>query len=226
MGKSDENRDSRQRMSANPSTERTEIEIVFFIISAMRGKDSVAIATDLRFGVQAQTITTDFEKVFQFNPHMFVGLVGLQSDILTVKDRLTFRKNLYEVRENRSMTPKRFAAMLSSFLYERRFGPYFIEPVIAGLDPKTFEPFICNMDLIGCPNNPDDFVVAGTCSEQLYGMCETLWRPDMDSDELFECISQSMVNAFDRDAGSGWGANVYIIEKDKITKKVLKTRQD
>lgn len=192
----------------------------------MRGKDCVAIATDQRLGVRAQTLATDFEKVFPFNSHMYVGLVGLQSDILTVRDRLTFRKNLYEVRENRAMTPKRFAAMVSSFLYERRFGPYFIEPVIAGLDPKTFEPFICNMDLIGCPNMPEDFVVAGTCSEQLYGMCETLWYPEMNPDQLFECISQALVNAFDRDAMSGWGATVYIIQKDKLTKKVLKTRQD
>ncbi|XP_005182786.1 proteasome subunit beta type-3 [Musca domestica] len=195
-------------------------------VVAMRGKDCVAIATDRRFGVQAQTIETDFEKVFQFNPRMFVGLVGLQTDILTVRDRLMFRKNLYETRENREMQPARFAAMLSSFLYEHRFGPYFIEPVIAGLDPKTLEPFICNMDLIGCPNVPDDFVVAGTCGEQLYGMCETLWKPDLEPNQLFEVISQAMINAFDRDAISGWGATVYIIEKDKITVKTLKTRMD
>lgn len=195
-------------------------------VVAMRGKDCVAIATDRRFGVQAQTIETDFEKVFQVNPRMFLGLVGLQTDILTVRDRLMFRKNLYETRENREMQPARFSAMLSSFLYEHRFGPYFIEPVIAGLDPKTMEPFICNMDLIGCPNVPDDFVVAGTCGEQLYGMCETLWKPDLEPDQLFEVISQAMINAFDRDAISGWGATVYIIEKDKITTKTLKTRMD
>ncbi|XP_055851624.1 proteasome subunit beta type-3 [Episyrphus balteatus] len=195
-------------------------------VVAMRGKDCVAIATDRRFGVQAQTIETDFEKVFQINPRMYLGLVGLQTDILTVKDRLAFRKNLYEFRENREMVPKRFSAMLSSFLYEHRFGPYFIEPVIAGLDPKTLEPFICNMDLIGCPNEPDDFVVAGTCGEQLYGMCETLWKPDLEPDQLFEVISQAMINAFDRDAISGWGATVYIIEKDKTTVKTLKTRMD
>ncbi|KAM7363143.1 proteasome subunit beta type-3 [Cochliomyia hominivorax] len=195
-------------------------------VVAMRGKDCVAIATDRRFGVQAQTIETDFEKVFKINPRMFLGLVGLQTDILTVKDRLMFRKNLYETRENREMQPARFASMLSSFLYEHRFGPYFIEPVIAGLDPKTMEPFICNMDLIGCPNVPDDFVVAGTCGEQLYGMCETLWKPDLEPNQLFEVISQAMINAFDRDAISGWGATVYIIEKDKITTKTLKTRMD
>lgn len=195
-------------------------------VVAMRGKNCVAIATDRRFGVQAQTIETDFEKVFQINPRMFLGLVGLQTDILTVKDRLMFRKNLYETRENREMQPARFSAMLSSFLYEHRFGPYFIEPVIAGLDPKTMEPFICNMDLIGCPNIPDDFVVAGTCGEQLYGMCETLWKPDLEPNQLFEVISQAMTNAFDRDAISGWGATVYIIDKDKIITKTLKTRMD
>lgn len=65
------------------------------------------------------------------------------------------------------------------FFFRHRFGPYFVEPVIAGLDPKTFEPYIASMDLIGCPMETEDFVVSGTCSEQMYGMCESLWEPDL-----------------------------------------------
>ena len=60
-----------------------------------------------------------------------------------------------------------------------RFGPYFVEPIVAGLDPKTNQPYISTMDLIGCPMETKDFVVGGTCTEQLYGMCESLWSPDM-----------------------------------------------
>jgi 20S proteasome subunit beta 3 len=45
-------------------------------------------------------------------------------------------------------------------------------------------------------------------------------------DALFETISQALLNAVDRDALSGWGAHVYIIEKDKVTKRLLKGRQD
>jgi 20S proteasome subunit beta 3 len=86
-----------------------------------------------------------------------------------------------------------------------------VEPVIAGLDPKTFEPYVCNMDLIGCINEPEDFVVGGTCTEQLYGMCETLWEPDLEPDDLFETISQALISAVDRDAISGWGAVVHIM---------------
>ena len=60
-----------------------------------------------------------------------------------------------------------------------RFGPYFVEPIVAGLDAKTGVPYIATMDLIGCPMETKDFVVGGTCTEQLYGMCESLWRPDL-----------------------------------------------
>ena len=51
-----------------------------------------------------------------------------------------------------------------------RFGPYFVEPIICGLHPKTNEPYIASCDLIGCPMEPEDFVVGGTCTEQLYGI--------------------------------------------------------
>jgi len=35
------------------------------------------------------------------------------------------------------------------------------------------------MDLIGAPLLATDTVVAGTCSEALYGMAESLWKPDL-----------------------------------------------
>lgn len=87
----------------------------------------------------------------------------------------------------------------------------FLLTVFLGLDPVTWEPFISAMDLIGCPNMPEDFVVAGTCAEQLFGMCEALWEPNLEPDDLFETISQALMNAFDRDAISGWGGVVHIM---------------
>merc|ERR1719348_824093 len=113
------------------------------------------------------------------------------TDILTVKQKIEFRMNMYELKETRQMRPKTFANMVSNMLYERRFGPFFVEPIVAGLDPETFQPYICNMDLIGCITEPIDFVAGGTCEEQLMGMAETLWEPKMSPDQLFECISQA-----------------------------------
>nr|CAG4641999.1 EOG090X0CE5 [Eurycercus lamellatus] len=195
-------------------------------VVAMKGKGCVAIAADRRFGIQTQTLATDFERIFEMGPHLYIGLPGLGTDTLTVYEKLRFRLNLYELRENRKIKPQTFSSMVSNLLYEKRFGPFFVEPIIAGLDPVTFEPFIAGMDLIGCPNEPSDFVVAGTSEEQLFGMCEALWEPNLEPEDLFETISQALMNAFDRDAVAGWGGIVHIIEKDKVTTKTIKTRMD
>lgn len=76
---------------------------------------------------------------------------------------------MYQLKEDREMTPKIFSNMVASMLYEKRFGPYFIEPLIAGLMPDD-TPFISGMDLIGAPVFAKDFVLAGTSAESMFGM--------------------------------------------------------
>ena len=53
-------------------------------IVAMKGKDCVAIASDRRFGIQAQTVAMDFQKIFEMGPRLYVGLPGLATDVQTV----------------------------------------------------------------------------------------------------------------------------------------------
>ncbi|EEC44859.1 predicted protein [Phaeodactylum tricornutum CCAP 1055/1] len=192
---------------------------------AMAGKDCVGIAADRRLGVQLQTVATDFNKVFAMGPKSYVGLAGLATDVQTLKNILEFRKNLYELKEEREMSPATLSHLLSTLLYEKRFGPYFVEPIVAGLNEKN-KPFLSAMDLIGAPVQADDFVVSGTCTGNLYGMCESLYRPDLEPEELFETIAQALLSSVDRDAISGWGGVVHIITKDGVTTKELKGRQD
>lgn len=51
---------------------------------AMAGKECVAIASDLRFGVQLQTLATDYKKVYKIHDQLFLGLSGLASDSETL----------------------------------------------------------------------------------------------------------------------------------------------
>lgn len=69
---------------------------------------------------------------------------------------------------------------------------------------------------------------AGSGKHKLYcRVGEDVWLiEEQGPDDLFETVSQALLNAVDRDALSGWGAHVYIIEKDKVTKRLLKGRQD
>jgi 20S proteasome subunit beta 3 len=101
--------------------------------------------SDLRLGAQAQTVAKDFEKVrvysglgsshylclmpnalwhqvFPINSKLMVGLTGLASDVLSLRNLLTFRTNLYKLQENREIKPETFSALLSTLLYEKRYG--------------------------------------------------------------------------------------------------------
>lgn len=50
----------------------------------MAGKDCVAIASDMRFGIQNQTMATDMKKVFKIHDTLYVGLSGLATDMQTL----------------------------------------------------------------------------------------------------------------------------------------------
>ncbi|KIY63673.1 20S proteasome subunit beta 3 [Cylindrobasidium torrendii FP15055 ss-10] len=198
-------------------------------VIAMVGKECVAIACDLRLGNQALGISSKFEKIFPVTDKLYVGLPGLATDVTTLKELFRYRVNMYTIKEEREIEPDTFAHLVSSTLYERRFGPYFIEPVMAGISTTPggkVKPFIAATDLIGCLNFAKDFVVAGTASSKLFGVAEGLWEPDLEPEDLFETISQTMLNAVDRDAYSGWGTMVYVITKDKVIQRTLKGRMD
>jgi len=194
-------------------------------VIAMAGKNCVGICSDLRLGIQAQTITRDFKKVFQVTDKLYVGLTGLATDVISIDQLLRFRCNMYKLQENREIKPEAFSGLLSTLLYEKRFSPWFCEPVVAGLDDDN-NPFLSGMDLIGAPVFTDKFVVTGTCTPNLHGMCESLFQPDLEPDDLFEVLSQCLLSAVDRDALSGWGAVVHIITPEGVMVKNLRCRQD
>ncbi|XP_016129166.1 proteasome subunit beta type-3-like [Sinocyclocheilus grahami] len=153
-------------------------------VMAMRGKECVAIASDRRFGIQAQLVTTDFQKIFPMGDRLYIGLAGLATDVQTVSQRLKFRLNLYELKEGRQIKPKTFMSMVSNLLYERR----------------------------------------SHTGREMQRCVHRLMKSE--SQDLFETISQAMLNAVDRDAVSGMGVVVHVVEKDKITTRTLKARMD
>ena len=47
---------------------------------------------------------------------------------------MEYKLNLYRLRENRNMKPRTFANLVSSSLYEKRFGSYFVTPIVIGIE--------------------------------------------------------------------------------------------
>lgn len=146
------------------------------------------------------------------------------------------------------MKPSTFAHFCSGLLYEKRFGPYYCEPIVAGLEPDG-TPFVTGMDLLGAMAPAEDFVarvsarkglpslrtlpspvtspqVAGNSVESLLGVCESMYTPGLAPEALFEVISQCLLAGVNRDCLSGWGAQVTVVTKERVTTTTIKGRMD
>ena len=88
----------------------------------------------MRLGAQFQTVDCNFQKIYKMTDQIFIGFNGLQSDAQTFAQLLTYEVNSYKLRENRDISPEAFGSLVRTKQYQHRWGPYFVEPVIAGLD--------------------------------------------------------------------------------------------
>ncbi|KAL3113748.1 hypothetical protein niasHT_016037 [Heterodera trifolii] len=192
---------------------------------AMRSKDSVVIACDLRMGEQAmKNIATNATKIHPISDKVFIGLTGFNADATTVLNKLRTHQAIYEMREQRPMSPKVLTSYLAWMLYKRRFGPFLIEPIIVGLQQN--EPFISHMDVVGSVSEPEDYTVGGTGGDLAMSLCEALWRPDMTSEEMTVAVGQAMLAVIERDASTGWGVVIHTITAEGVTTKMIKSRMD
>lgn len=90
--------------------------------------------------------------------------------------------------------------------------------------PRSFTNVV--QDILGAPVEVDDFVVAGTSAQSLYGTCEAFFKEGMEPEELFRAASRCLLSALERDCLSGYGAVVHIITDEGIETRELTTRMD
>ncbi|AFN82500.1 20S proteasome subunit [Encephalitozoon romaleae SJ-2008] len=194
-------------------------------ILAMASENAVAIMSDKRLGMGPITVSKDFVRIHRMGPRLYVGLSTFVPDTQVLLRRIRKNYNLFKLEEQREMEPEELSNMISFLLYSKRTSPYITAPIVAGLSSDG-RPYISGMDCIGSITSPKDFVATGTAAKNLMGICEALYRPNMDEENLFVTCAQAFLNAVDRDALSGWGADCYVISEGKVIKRSIKGRCD
>merc|ERR1719498_1152841 len=98
--------------------------------------------------------------IFEYNGAAICAMAGDKCVAIGSDLRLgvQFKHNMYKLREERNIRPTTFGHLVSGTLYEKRFGPYFCSPVIAGLEDDG-TPYLCGMDTIGAMETAEDFMV-------------------------------------------------------------------
>lgn len=118
---------------------------------AVAGKDYALIASDTRltdggYGI----LSRNQPKLFHLTDSIVLGATGCWADVLTLTKLVTARIQIYKYTHNQTMSLPGCAQMLSNVLYSKRFFPYSVSNVMAGIDEETGEGWIYSYDPVGC----------------------------------------------------------------------------
>ncbi|MDP3396274.1 MAG: archaeal proteasome endopeptidase complex subunit beta [Methanoregula sp.] len=183
----------------------TTIGIVF--------KDGVILATEKRATMGYMIASKKAKKVYKVAERIGMTTAGGVGDAQQLARILTVECNLYQIRRSRSITVGASATLLSNYLNQNRYFPYYVQLLVGGIDETG--PSIYSVDAMGGATKEEEIVATGSGSPMAYGVLEDRFRKDMNEDEAIDIAIRALKSAMKRDAGSGEGIHVVVITKDR-----------
>jgi len=103
-------------------------------IVAIGGPGFVVIASDTRLSTGYSILTRDQPKLTTLNNSTVLGCSGCWCDVLSLTRLISVKMKLYKHEHQKEMNTGAVAQMLVTLLYNKRFFPYYVSNVVAGLD--------------------------------------------------------------------------------------------
>jgi proteasome beta subunit len=173
----------------------------------------VILATEKRATMGYMIASKKAKKVYQVADRIGMTTAGGVGDAQQLARILTVECNLYQIRRSRPITVGATATLLSNYLNQNRYFPYYVQLLVGGIDETG--PSVYSVDAMGGATREEEIVATGSGSPMAYGVLEDRFVPDMNEDTAIDLAVRGLKSAMKRDAGSGEGIHVVVITKDK-----------
>jgi proteasome beta subunit len=181
----------------------------------------VILATEKRATMGYMIASKRAKKVYQIADRIGMTIAGGVGDAQQLARIITVECNLYQIRRSRAISVGAASTLLSNYLNQNRYFPYYVQLLVGGMDEHG--PSVYSVDAMGGATKEEDIVSTGSGSPMAYGVLEDRYRPNLNEDEATELAVRALRSAMKRDAGSGEGIHVVVITKESY--KVLEEDQ-
>ncbi len=182
-------------------------------------KDAVVVAAERKATMGYLIASKETEKVLQLDDHIVMTMAGVAGDAQALARYLKAEFKLFSLQNQRKISMKSAASLLSNILQGNKFYPYFVQVILAGFDETG--PSIYDLDAIGSVEEERKFFSTGSGSPMALGVLEDSYREGLSAEEGTKLAIRAIKAAVERDIASGGkGIDIAVINKDglKITK--------
>nr|QBH72808.1 proteasome subunit beta type [Eurycantha calcarata] len=202
-------------------------------VVAIAGDDYAIVASDTRLSAGFSVYTREQSKLFQLSDTTVLGAAGCWCDTLTLTRILKARMQMYLHEHQKCMSTAAVAQMLSTMLYYKRFFPYYVANILAGLDDEG-KGCIFSYDSIGhCERS--QFRAAGTAGALLQPLLdnqiglknmENVKKEPISMEKALAVLKDVFISAAERDIYTGDSILIKIITKDGVREEKFPLRRD
>lgn len=173
--------------------------------------DGVVLASDTRATAGFLYIAhRHVKKLAKIDEHIAMTIAGSVADAQNTIDVLRYHANIFRLESRAPMPVKACARLTSNIFFSQRYYPYIVEVLIGGYDSEGAS--LYNIDLFGSLNK-EKFVSTGSGSPVAYGILESEFKEGMSVQEASRVAARAIAAAIKRNAGTGDGVDVAIIDK-------------
>ncbi len=173
-------------------------------------RDGVVAAAEHRATMGTLIAHKTTQKVFKIDEHMLLTTAGLVGDAQLLARLLRVEAELYKLERDEPMPVKGAATLMANILNQRKFYPYYVQLIIAGVD--TNGPHVFSLDAAGGAIE-DVYTTTGSGSPYVFGVLEDNYKEGMKEDEAIDIVIRALTAAIKRDSASGNGMDVVVITK-------------
>ncbi|MDD1672043.1 MAG: archaeal proteasome endopeptidase complex subunit beta [Methanomicrobiales archaeon] len=176
-------------------------------------RDGVVLATEKRATMGNLVASRKAKKVYQISDRIGMTTAGGVGDAQQLARLMSVECNLFQVRRARPMTVSAVATLLSNYLNQNRYYPFYVQLLVGGVDETG--PSVFSVDALGGSTKEEEIVATGSGSPIAYGVLEDQFRRDMKEKDAVDLAIRALKAAMRRDIGSGEDISIVVITKDK-----------
>src|SRR5947209_18916972 len=176
-------------------------------------KDGVVLAADRRATAGRLRHHKLTKNEYPLDDNIGPTTAGLVGDLQVLARYIPAEVELYKLKRGVAMPVEACATLTANILSGSRFYPYWVQLVIGGWDRSGGHVF--SLDAAG-GSLPDKLVSSGSGSPYVYGVLEDHYKDDMTLDEGANLAIRAVTAAMKRDAVSGEGIDVALIDRKGV----------
>jgi proteasome beta subunit len=180
-------------------------------------KDGVILGAERRVTLGNYVISKSGRKVFRLTETVGAVCAGMVADMQNLAKQVAVYAKLKELESRRPMKPNSVAKLMSTIMFENRYAPLLTQVILGGFGDK---PTVYVLDPLGSVI-PDQYATVGTGEEMAIGVIEAGYNPSMTQKEARDLAVSAIKAAVARDAMSGNGVDILILDRSGIKEESL-----